>query len=406
MPLEADEVRAAIEPIASEWRADRRTRQARTHLDRADFDALRDTGLLTLGIPVEAGGAWHGVEASVRGLCEVYRRLAGADASVALVSAMHPAVISYWTTTADPTQPEWETQRRAVFASAIAGEQWGTITSEPGSGGDIFRTKSTATPLDAEAFLPGDSSAITGDKHFGSGMGVTDRMITTALPDGESDPAVFVLDVRDKPWDGTAGLQLIAEWDGMGMRATQSHAMRLEGAHAVRMAWSKKIDEITRTAGPVISTVFTAVILGVLDEAIELAPRAGAWPRVRPAARLRAGRVGARRTGSLARRPGIRRCGAGARVGGRRPRRARRAASQTIGGRARRADAPEADASPGRRHVLAAFPLRLLVRGRARARLPQAAVGARLRRAVRDVARTAQPLTIRHGPGLACTRRG
>ncbi len=271
MPLEADEVRAAIEPIASEWRADRRTRQARTHLDRADFDALRDTGLLTLGIPVEAGGAWHGVEASVRGLCEVYRRLAGADASVALVSAMHPAVISYWTTTADPTQPEWETQRRAVFASAIAGEQWGTITSEPGSGGDIFRTKSTATPLDAEPFLPGDSCAITGDKHFGSGMGVTDRMITTALPDGESDPAVFVLDVRDKPWDGTAGLQLIAEWDGMGMRATQSHAMRLEGAHAVRMAWSKKIDEITRTAGPVISTVFTAVVLGVLDEAIELA---------------------------------------------------------------------------------------------------------------------------------------
>ena len=158
MPLEADEVRAAIEPIASEWRADRRTRQARTHLDRADFDALRDTGLLTLGIPVEAGGAWHGVEASVRGCARCTDGWRRADPSVALVSAMHPAVISFWTATADPSQPEWETQRRAVFASAIAGEQWGTITSEPGSGGDIFRTKPTATPLDAEPFLPGDAS--------------------------------------------------------------------------------------------------------------------------------------------------------------------------------------------------------------------------------------------------------
>ena len=55
-------------------------------------------------------------------------------------------------------------------------------------------------------------------------------MMTTAIPEGEADPTIFVLDVRDRPWDGSAGLELIAEWDGMGMAATQSHAMRLEGA--------------------------------------------------------------------------------------------------------------------------------------------------------------------------------
>ena len=109
---------------------------------------------------------------------------------------------------------------------------------------------------------------MTGDKHFGSGFGITDRMITTAIPEGESDPTVFVLDVRGRPWDGSAGLTLTAEWDGMGMAATQSHAMRLEGAPAVRLAFNGGLDPIMRAAGPFVATMFTSVILGVLDEAV------------------------------------------------------------------------------------------------------------------------------------------
>ncbi len=119
---------------------------------------------------------------------------------------MHPTVLGFWLSTSDPSQPDWEEQRQAVFASAAAGEQWGTITSEPGSGGDIARTRSIATPTDAQPFLAGRSYAVTGDKHFGSGFGITDRMITTAIPEGESDPTVFVLDVGGRPWDGSAGL--------------------------------------------------------------------------------------------------------------------------------------------------------------------------------------------------------
>ena len=219
-------------------------------------------------VPVEAGGLWDGVAASARPLCETYRSLAGGDASVALVSSMHPAVIAFWLASPDPSQPEWERQRRALFASALAGEQWGTITSEPGSGGDLFKTRATAAPLDGESFLPGRAYAVTGDKHFGSGMGVTDRMITTAVADGDDAPSIFVLDVSGRPWDGSAGLQLTAEWDGSGMAATQSHAMRLDGIPSVRMAWGGKIEAITRAAGPLVATLFTSVVLGVLDEAV------------------------------------------------------------------------------------------------------------------------------------------
>lgn len=261
----------SIDEIAALWRAERLERQARRHLDRRDFDLLRDAGLLRLAAPENAGGLWQSAELSARGACELYRRLASADPSVALVSSMHPSVVAFWLATPDPSQPDWEEQRHAVFASAAAGDQWGTITSEPGSGGDISRTRSTASPVDAQSFLPGGTYAVTGDKHFGSGLGITDRMMTTAVPEGESAPTIFVLDVRDRPWDGSAGLTLTAEWDGMGMAATQSHAMRLVGAPAVRLAWSGELDPITRAAGPFVASLFTAVIVGVLDEAIAAA---------------------------------------------------------------------------------------------------------------------------------------
>jgi alkylation response protein AidB-like acyl-CoA dehydrogenase len=184
---------------------------------------------------------------------------------------MHPAVIAFWLCSPDADQPAWEKQRAAVFASAVDGDQWGTITSEPGSGGDIAKTKSVAVPDGETLALPGAAYRVTGDKHFGSGSGVTHWMMTTAVPEGESAPSIFALDVRDRPWDGSAGLRLAAEWDGMGMAATQSHAMRLEGAPAVRMAFDGPIDAITRAAGPIVASLFTAVVLGVLDEAVTTA---------------------------------------------------------------------------------------------------------------------------------------
>ncbi|HEX4868653.1 MAG TPA: acyl-CoA dehydrogenase family protein [Acidimicrobiales bacterium] len=262
-----NEVRAAVDAIAARWRGERAERLARQHLERADFDELRDAGVLALPVPVDHGGRWEGVT-SLRPMAELYRHLAGADASVALVSVMHPAVLGYWLFAPPHEGDAWRAQRDAVFASALAGQQWGTITSEPGSGGDIARTKATAQPLAGEPFLAGELYGVSGDKHFGSGSGICHRMITTAVADGESAPAVFVLDTDGQPWDGSAGFTLLAEWDGMGMAATQSHGMRLGGAPAVRMAWDGPVEQVTMAAGPAIATLFTSVVLGILDEAV------------------------------------------------------------------------------------------------------------------------------------------
>jgi alkylation response protein AidB-like acyl-CoA dehydrogenase len=119
----------------------------------------------------------------------------------------------------------------------------------------------------------GRAYLVTGDKHFGSGSGVAHRMITTAVPDGEDAPTIFALDTTERSWDGTAGMTLIAEWDGVGMAATQSHAMRLDRAPAVRLAYEGPLTDITTGAGAFVATTFIAVVLGVLDEAVATAKR-------------------------------------------------------------------------------------------------------------------------------------
>lgn len=258
--------------LADRWRNDRAARQARRHLDGADFEALAAIGFLSAPTPPEHGGSVTSVRTATRTLSEAVRALAGGDPSVALVSAMHPAVLGYWLATPGPGNGAWAAQREAVFESAAAGRQWGTITSEPGSGGDIGRTRTQATPdPDVDVGLPGRGYRLTGHKHFGSGSGIADLMVTTAIPEGEDQPALFVLDTSDRSWDGTAGMRLLAEWDGVGMRATQSHAMALEGAPAVRAAWDGPLDELSMAAAPFISCLFTAVILGVVDEAVATA---------------------------------------------------------------------------------------------------------------------------------------
>jgi alkylation response protein AidB-like acyl-CoA dehydrogenase len=260
-----DNVRAVSDSFA----ADRKARQPRRHLDAADFARLREAGFLLTGVPEGKGGLWSSVAESTRPICEILRTLARGDASVALVSSMHPAVLSFWLATprVDPAQQQaWDAQVDWLAQSALDGCWWGTITSEPGSGGDIMRTSATAKSN-------GSSYALAGAKHFGSGSGIASYMITTAVPGGEGQPDLFFMDMRDVPWDGSKGVKLIAEWDGQGMIATQSHAMQFQDFSATRCAWPGNLLALVLAAGPYVSCSFTAVIVGIVQAAVETARR-------------------------------------------------------------------------------------------------------------------------------------
>ncbi len=265
--MDANTVLDNVRQISERFAGDRRNRQARRHLDPSDFAQLAAAGFLLTGVPAARGGLWLSVRESTRSLCEVLRVLARGDSSVALVSSMHPAVLSFWLASprTDPDhQAAWDEQIAWLADTALGGAWWGTITSEPGSGGDIARTKAVARK-------DGSGYRLSGAKHFGSGSGITSYMFTTALPEGEDEPALFFLDVRDVPWDGSTGMKLVAEWNGHGMIATQSHAMAFEDFPATRGPWPGSLTDLSRAAGPYVSCSFTAVIVGIIEAAMETA---------------------------------------------------------------------------------------------------------------------------------------
>ena len=255
--------------LSSRFAAERTERQQRRALVASDFAALRDAGFLLTGVPVEEGGVWQDVRRSARPVCEILRVLAHGDPSVALVCAMHPSVLAVWLTSPEvppPFQEAWAAQRSEIFQTARDGAWWGTITSEPGSGGDMTKTKAMARPAGGDG-----GYLITGQKQFGSGSGMTSYMITTALPEGETTPDLFFLDMRGVRWDGTAGVTLTAPWDGHGMAATQSHAMAFADFPGRRSAHPGNLLKRMEATGGFIQSAFTSVIVGVVETAVEAA---------------------------------------------------------------------------------------------------------------------------------------
>ena len=265
--MDYDKLETNVRYIAGQFAKARSQRQARRDLVTEDFHLLREAGFPLVAVPVDDGGLWQSEQQSVRPICSLLRTLAGGDSSVALVASIHPAVLSYWLTApAELNDPLWRQQCRRVFGSVIDGHWWGTITSEPGSGGDITKSRTKARPAGAEL-----AYRISGQKHFGSGSGVMSYMVTTAVPMGEEEADWFFVDVRDVLWDGTAGLTMMAEWVGHGMAATQSHAMAFENYPATRMAWMGNLLGVATRAGGFIGCLFTSVIVGIVDEAIRTA---------------------------------------------------------------------------------------------------------------------------------------
>ena len=268
--MNAAEVLDRVSVVAERFAAERPSRQLRRELQKPDFDALAEAGFLLTGVPVSMGGLWSDISHSTRPIAEILRTLARGDPSVALVSSMHPAVLSFWLW--EPNAPEpytraWQEQSRYLAQSALDGGFWGTITSEPGSGGDVGRTKAVARPRGEGAYV------ISGEKHFGSGSGMTSFMVTTAIPEGEEEADWYFMDMRGAKWDGSSGISLRAEWDGHGMIATQSHSFVFDGYPASRMAWPGNLRVVSGQVGAFVSSVFVAVVYGVVQSAVEQARR-------------------------------------------------------------------------------------------------------------------------------------
>jgi len=262
---DSQQVMRDLESVAAGFAEDVISRQKRRQLDPDDFEQLKGTGFLLTGVPADQGGLWKGPARSARMYSEMVRTIAHGDPSVALVASMHPAVTGFFlgVESVDDEPDAWRAQRQWVIESAHD-HWWGTVTSEPGSGGDILKTRSIATP-EKDHFL------ITGDKHFGSGSGQADFMITTAKVEGSALPELFFLQNKDEPWDGSTGCKMTVEWDGIGMSSTQSHAFRFENFPAIKTVSREVLSKVASISSQISNMLFTGVVLGVADNAMGFA---------------------------------------------------------------------------------------------------------------------------------------
>lgn len=255
--------------IAKAFAKSMKSRQARRELDPADFKLIAEAGFLLTGVPANQGGLWQDTAASARDYATMVRTIAHGDPCVALVAAMHPAVMVYFLGCEQVTdcQDAWQEQRQSVIDLA-RNHWWGTVTSEPGSGGDMLKTKTRATKT---ADGSESSYSISGNKHFGSGSGHADFMITTAKCDGNNGPDLFYLNIKDEPWDGSTGCTQASVWDGIGMTATQSHAFKFENFAATKTVTNELLTRVTPITAIMGNLLFTAVAMGIADNALAFA---------------------------------------------------------------------------------------------------------------------------------------
>ena len=260
-----------IDEIVRAWMPQRSERMARQALDKADFEALAAAGMTLTGVPASHGGLWDRANNPAQETAAALRKLAGVDPSLALVTAMHPTVLMNWINDPSEGPAGWAEQRDAVFDHVRSGAWFGTISSEPGTGGDFLAARATARP-DPGGGAP-HAFLMRGEKYMGSGSGVASFMMTTARPEGEDLPEIFLLDMRALAWDGSQGLKLERAWDGAGMAATQSHAFRFDDVPVTRHGLLGRGVERLPQNSVTVGYLFCAVFMGILDAAEQEAAR-------------------------------------------------------------------------------------------------------------------------------------
>jgi alkylation response protein AidB-like acyl-CoA dehydrogenase len=265
--LQAQQLLDDVQQVANRFASERRQRQQRRALDPADVSVLKEIGLHLAVVPQTHGGRWQGHQKSIRAHCRALRTLAQGDPSLALVATMHSSVLAFWRDPDTPTTgaAAWEAQKSEVFGTVVDGAWWGTITSEPGSGGDIGRTRARAIPANDRP----DGFRLSGEKHFGSGSGAATHVITAARRPGADEPEWFFMDVRGAPWDGSTGMTLKAAWDGHGMASTNSHGFVFDDYPATRMAWPGHWREVFDGVGGAGALGTIAPFVGIVDAAMK-----------------------------------------------------------------------------------------------------------------------------------------
>ena len=223
------------------------------------YDALRDSGLLKVGVPAELGGDG----ATISELTALQRELAHHCGSAALASSMHQHVVAFTV---------WRFRRNLPGAEAtlrrVAEE--GVVLVSTG-GGDYTHPRGEAVKVDG-------GYRVTGRKRFASQSSHGTVMATMFVYD-DPEQGRRVLNVA-VPIE-SPGVIVADNWDTLGMRGTASNDIVIEDvfvpdervlANRPYGVVDQPLQVISEIAFPIISGVY----LGVAEAAYQAAVAAAA----------------------------------------------------------------------------------------------------------------------------------
>jgi alkylation response protein AidB-like acyl-CoA dehydrogenase len=225
-----------------------------------NFATLKSSGLVEAGVPAELGGGG----ADVDELAAMLRTLAHHCGSTALAFSMHThqVAIPAW---------RWTHQKAAAvepLLKRLAGERIFLLSS---GGSDWIAGSGRAEKVDG-------GYRIDARKVFTSGAPTGDLLMTGAILDTPEGPMVLHFGVPMS----SPHVKVLDTWRALGMRATGSHDVLIEG-HVVPEAavavkrkageWHPLFQIIATIAFPLVYAVYVGVAESARDLAVGLAKR-------------------------------------------------------------------------------------------------------------------------------------
>lgn len=227
------------------------------HEDLAD---LREVGYLRALVPAD----WGGLGLSLRDVSGEQRRLAAAAPATALGVNMHLV----WTGVALTLLQRGDSSLDFVLHEAANGELFGFGISERGNEQMLFDSTTLAEP-DADG-----GYRFSGTKIFTSLSPAWTRLGVHGRDDGAADSPQLIFGFLER---GVPGVEVLDDWDSLGMRATHSNSTRLDRALmradrvVRRVVPGPSADELQWAIFVVFELLLASVYTGLGDRAIEIA---------------------------------------------------------------------------------------------------------------------------------------
>ncbi len=184
---------------------------------------LRAAGITMLPFSPALGGEGADLVACVRTI----EAIATASPSTALVIAMPLGLAGiYGSGLVAPSvhKATWNAQVERVAADFRAGKLYAACNSEKGAGGSLDATKTIATMRDSVF-------TIDGEKILASSGRYADYFFSTAKVAQQDLPGAGVVEFFFVPTRAD-GVEILDDWDGFGMRSTESQTVKYHGAAA------------------------------------------------------------------------------------------------------------------------------------------------------------------------------